>query len=359
MKAKSFRYSKLVRAILLTMVSYGASCLATAADFDARVASEKRSATVGLGRDSIDLLRRENGPGVDKVAADLLSRFDSKVANKGNAVYTSDHFKKTVTDKQTTYIGEEGWNLQVYGDGSNARYRNYRHIADIPDLQRSVAKRFSNEELENMGRDFIAGELTGLITLGPNEEIVPYFTQFEVTGGGSTEKDSAMDQEMVHASTVVFTRVVDGLPVVGGGSKVAVIFANDGKAIGFDFDWPSYESNRKHQQVLKLDQIKERGREYSTHEFNSAEVRELHFDCGYVDFGARKRDHKAPVQAGCMRQSAKKQIVDAAVYQQDQRSGHIVDARLDYLPAGETMEVDAFWSKGKRRAVEKPAELKP
>ena len=357
MKTNISRYGKIGSAVLFAIISHAATNLATAADFDARIASEKRSASVGLGRDSVDLLQRVDGPGANAVAANLLSRFNVDTVSKASAVYTNGLFKKTVTANQTTFVGDEGWSLQVYGDGSSVRYRNFRYLDDHKSMQVPVHKRPTNQKLEKLGRAFIEDKLGDLVSLGPDEELVPYFTQYEITGGGSTKKGAAMVPEMVHASTVVFTRSIDGLPVVGGGSKVAVIFANDGQAIGFDYDWPSYKKQGNRQRVLELARIKSRDRAFSKHLFGDQDVKELHFDCGYVDFGARKRDRNAPVQAGCMRQSVKKQVVDTAMHDRDQNSGFVMAASLDYIPAGENMKADAFWAKAKN--VEPPRAIAP
>lgn len=386
MKTTSFHHSKLSAAILSAVLASSLAGIAQAADFSARIESEIRSASVGIGRDSVELLRRVQGPGAEAIAAIALQRFKvdtlrneihehamQQVAEqlKGSAaalqqagiqlpaIYTSENFEKMVRDNEVAYIGEEGWDLQVFGDGTSVRYRNYAHLDGIRDQVRTVEQRFSKEELEKMGREFIEKQLAGAINLGPGEALVPYFTQFEITGGGSIDQDAPMQAEIVHTSTMVFTRSIDGLPVIGGGSKVAVIFANDGQAIGFDFDWPQYQASQELQRVLSLSQVKERGLEYAKHAFDDPQVQELHFDCGYVDFGARKRDQDAPVQSGCMRQTLKRQIVDAAAHEQDENSGHIVTASLDFIPAGETVQDDAVWARAKVEAADIPDALQP
>ncbi|CAI8782378.1 conserved protein of unknown function [Methylocaldum szegediense] len=311
-----------------------------AADYPERIASEERSRRVGVGLDEVPLLSRAQGPGAEKVASQLLSRFHSLPG----AVHTSDRYQKEVTKNQIALVSDEGWHLQVFADGSSVRYRNYRYLNEAgAKLARPVAERFSQEELEKLGRNFIEENLRDWVTLGDGEQLVPFFSEFEVTGGGSTKAGARMDPEMVHASTVVFTRTVGELPVVGGGSKIAVIFANDGQPVGFDFDWPRYEKTGRSQKVLSLNEIKKRGEAYSPFKVDDAAVKDLHFDCGYVDFGARKRDFNAPVQAGCLRQAAKKSIIDREAYAKDKNSGHVISASLDYFPAGATVEPDAVW----------------
>ncbi len=313
-----------------------------AADYPERIASEERSRRVGVGLTELPLLSRAQGPGAEMVAQELVKRFHSLPS----AVHTSDRYRKEVTPKQVAFISDEGWNLEVYGDGTSVRYRNYRYLDESDaKLARPVGQRFSQEELEKMGLRFIAEHLDGLVAVGDDEALMPFFSEFEVTGGGSTKPGARMEKELVHASTVVFTRTVNGLPIIGGGSKIAVIFANDGQPVGFDVDWPSYQKTGQTQKLVPVDEISKRGQKYSALQVGDPDVKELHFDCGYVDFGARKRDAKAPVQAGCLRQAERRSVIDSVVHARDKNSGHIVSASLDYLPAGENVQPDAVWER--------------
>ncbi|NEV64948.1 hypothetical protein [Thiorhodococcus minor] len=351
MTASTQHTTKRVLSALLSALLLGAGPVALAANFPERIASEERSAKVGLGVEKLALLKRLPGPGAEKVSAELLDRLHGRLPG----VFTSDRFQREVTEERTSLVSDEGWYMNVYGDGTSVRYRNYPYLEKTSDLARPLEERMSKEELEERGRAFIAEHLAGLVPLGPGEELVPYFTEVEVTGGGAAREDAPMDPELVHASTIVFARSVNGLPVVGGGSKIAVIFANDGEAVGFDYDWPSYAASRRAQKVLPVDKIRGRGNAYSPFKSEDPEVKVLHFECGYVDLGARKRDPAAVVQGGCMRHASRKSIMDHEAHAKDERSGHVVTARLDYLPAGERVEPDAVWEKAPKRSdVEEP-----
>lgn len=343
---KSNRFIPTVLAALLC----SASTLALSADYPQRTASEQRSAEVGLGRSSLSLLNRKGGPGAEKMADQLLER----LRGRDGAIHTSDRFKREVTEKRTSLVSDEGWFLQVYGDGSSVRYRNYGHLERVGEHGRPVDERFSQDELEVMGRNFVSDYLEGLVPLGGNEELVPFFSEFEVSGGGAAKEDAPMDPEMVHASTVVFSRTVNGLPVVGPGSKIAVIFANDGQPVGFDYDWAPYVETGERQRILPVEKIRQRGAKYSPFAADDGEVQNLHFECGYVDFGARKRDPGAVVQGGCMRHAVKKWIVDSKEHAKNPRSGHALQASLDFFPAGEKMRPDAAWEKAMRPGGDEP-----
>ncbi|GGO83327.1 hypothetical protein GCM10011348_26830 [Marinobacterium nitratireducens] len=329
---------------LLSALLCSASTLALSADFAERVASEQRSAEAGLGRDGLHLLSRKAGPGAEKMAAVLLERLRALPGG----VHTSDRFKREVTDKHTSLVSDDGWVLQVYGDGTRVRYRNYGDQESADKQGLPLDERFSQKELEAMGRDFVAGYLQDLVSIGPNEALIPFFTEFEITGGGPADKSERMLPERVQSSTVVFSRTVDGLPVVGPGSKVAVTFANDGDPIGFDYDWAPYAETGEVQRILPLGEIRRRGARFSPFEAGERGVHELHFECGYVDFGARKRDPAALIQGGCMRHAVKKWIVDTKEHARDARSGHALKATLDFFPAGEKMRPDATWMQAMR-----------
>ncbi len=348
MTTKMTNTAKTIAPSLLAMLLCGVTSPTLAADFAARIASQERSAAAGLGVDTLYLLKRQAGPGAEKTVADLQARFLGRLPG----VYTSDRFQREVTPERTSLVSDDGWYLNVYGDGTSVRYRNDGYLEKVASLARPVGERFSQDELEKLGRAFIAAHLDGLVKLGKNEELVPYFTQFEVTGGGAADERSSLDPEQVHASTIVFNRVINGQPVLGGGSKIAVIFANDGEPVGFDYDWASYSRTRSTQKILPLEQIRLRGNAYSAFKADDAEVRTLHFECGYVDLGARKRDPEAVVQGGCMLHASKKSVIDEKVHAEDPASGHVLDASLDFLPAGETVATDKVWALALRSATD-------
>ncbi len=347
--------SMLLAPTLLAALLCGTAPLSLGADFPERIASERRSAEVGLGVDRLPLLKRRAGPGAEKTAALLMERLHGRQSS----LYTSDRHKREVTKDKVSLVSDQGWYLNVYADGTSVRYRNYGYLERRGDkLARPLAERFNQQELEKMGRDFIAQNLDGLVKLRKNEDLMPYFSEFEVTGGGPARKRGKMDPEMVHASTVVFTRTINGLPVLGGGSKIAVIFANNGEPVGFDYDWPRYSQTRASQQILPVAQIRGRTAQYSGLQSDDAGVQELHFECGYVDLGARKRDPRALVQGGCMRHAAKRSVIDTKAHAANQGAGHVLVASLDFLPAGKKVERDAVWERALGAGNEDPGAIK-
>jgi len=327
-----FRVSRWVAAVSLL------SGLAWAADFPQRVESAKRSAAQGLGKAEIPLLKRRPGPGMSAVAGVLARKFSQSAAP-----ITTRGRSKTQTHRNRVRIAGDGWALQVYGDGTKARYRNSAYLDRYASHARPVGQRLSESRLEALGRQFIREHLQDAVVLGANEALVPFFTEFQIGGGGPTKAGAPMIEEQVVANTVVFSRAVNGTDVVGPGSKIAITFANDEKAVGFDFDWPAYEPAGKTQRVVPLPEIQKRLQELGSVKTDSPGVKVERFECGYFDAGLTRRDSDTLIQAGCFVHTSARRIVDQAAYSQDPSSGHILAAFVDAIPAGDPVEPDKRW----------------
>ncbi len=323
---------------IFSIIALVFSFSAFAADFAHRLNSEKRSEKEGLGRDHVPLLKRIPGPGRKAMAEKLIRRFrDSKTT-----ITTQGTGKKQEKGNRLSVIGE-GWFLDVNGDGTNVRYRNYKYLDSKPELARPVSARLSNEKLEELGRVFIKENLSEYIKIGTDEELVPFYTEHAIGFSGKVKEGATADEEKVYASTIVFTRTIDKVNIIGAGSKVAIMFSNEGIPVGFDYDWPQYTPTGKSQKVLPVEAIKKRAKRLASLDIDSQDVKVKRFDCGFYDAGTRKRDPRAVVQAGCAIHSYEKKIIDQNVYKQDPNSGHTLSAYVDYIPAGETVEQDEKW----------------
>ena len=310
-----------------------------AADFPQRIASEKRSEKDGVGQKEISLMQRVPGAGKDVVSKKIMRQFlNSKTA------ITTQGISKSKTKGKTLSVTGAGWLLDVNEDGSNVRYRNYRYLESKKELARPVAQRLSNEKLEALGREFISKNLSEYVKLGKNEEIIPFFTEHAIGFSGEAKEGATKLEEKVYGSTIVFTRFVNKVNVVGPGSKIAVMFNNAGEAVGFDYDWPQYKMIDKSQKVLPVEGIRSRSNKLTRVSLDSPNVKIKRFDCGLYDAGARRHDPKSVVQSACQISYYEKKIVDKKAYEMDKNSGHIMSAYIDYIPAGEVIEKDMKWS---------------
>ena len=140
-----------------------------------------------------------------------------------------------------------------------------------------------------------------------------------------------MEPEQVLASTVVFTRSVGGVAVVGPGSKIAVTFANDGTPVAFDVDWAPYYTAGPVQAVLPVDRILGRSRALGS---SASEEKLDRMECGYLDLGGRKRSSGALLQAGC--------FLQLSIRTPDEE-GHFLTGLVEAVPAGAVVLPDPSW----------------
>lgn len=309
-----------------------------AADFAERNELVARSARVGLGREQISLLKALPGQGQQKAAEMLKARF-----RMPHEAISFGGVAKTESGPRGLSSVGPGWSLSVEGEGTRVSYRNQAYLQGTQARPVPLAQRPGQEKLEAIGRRFVVAGLRDLVKLGPNEALVPLFTQYQVSGGASTRPGVRPDPEQVEASVVVFGRTVDGVHVIGPGSKVAVLVANDGKVAGFDYDWPAYEHAARVQQVIPIAEIRTRANTLTPLRLDRADTTVKRVECGYFDAGARRRDAAAVLQAACQFNTIERRIVDAAVHGADPASGHVLLAHSEVVPAGATVLPDRKW----------------
>jgi hypothetical protein len=330
-----------ISALLLTPTS------ARAEDAPFRKTLVAQSISSGVGRASLPLLQRQPGPGRAPVAQLLQSKFC-----QGRC--------RTRETSQRLRVTSAGWELQIDGDGTKGSYRHFSQMAEAQRRGVPVERRLGLDALERLGRTFIAENMHGVVVLQDGEALVPVKSVYELRGGQSLA-GGAPSKEVV-AGTIVFMRTIDGVAVVGGGSKVAVTFANDGAALSFDFDWPQYRRTGDEQIVASVPKLLERVQTIAAlHRPNPTTTAAGPYavapletisalpaallpdslleklECGYFDGGERRRDPAAPIQAGCF----------AHVVQQTQSlegQGTFSSGYAGAVPAGVDATGDLGWA---------------
>lgn len=229
----------------------------------------------------------------------------------------------------------DGSYLEVDRDASSFRF----HLSPDHATSLSSSVRMGNAEIESRGRAILEGVLAELYTAVPESapglQAVFLGSRYLVEDTGSVETGEV--EERVVANIAVFGREVDGVPVVGPGSKIAVFLSGQGGLIGLDVDWPEYKVLRKKQITLGIDQVRARFAEHANEQipFPGANVEsgmELQrFECGYVDLGARKRKG-AKIQAGCFAQVTGRSS-----------GGEFRQAFSEVMPIGTRPEKDKRW----------------
>jgi hypothetical protein len=328
------------RTILMVIASMAIPCTATAANYPHRAALISQSNSSGVGRDTVTLLQRQAGPGVAAVGSKMVARW----AKDLGPIATAGDFTTRQVGNDVHYLGKNGWRLLVRADGTSVDYQNdaYRaaHRGGVP-----AASAPTLSQLSAWGRQFIATNLPDVITLAKNEALVEHRALFLVQGAASEDVSQPVNSEVTGA-IVVFSRTVDGVDVIGNGSKVAISFGNDGVAYGFRYDWPTYTATNTQQQTLSVAQLRQRDSAFlaiASRSIGATSEVERYFECGYFDVGARHHDPSAPVQTGCFWQRVQHMVGDAALNKANPNDGLLTTATADVIPAGVNVLADKAW----------------
>jgi hypothetical protein len=113
-------------------------------------------------------------------------------------------------------------------------------LFEIYDLQRAKNGALKALKVDSGALAYIHSKLGASIVLGENEELVPLLTDYRLEG--SQDLSIGLVTRSVAANRIVFGRKLNGVPVVGNGSRVVITFANDGSVESFFYDWPKYVS---------------------------------------------------------------------------------------------------------------------
>lgn len=324
--------------ITLLLTTLFVSSAVLAGDSAARKQLQQRSIDTGVGTAQAPLLQVNAGPGRQAALNAVKARF----ARGSEKITLAGRTRTEAKNKSIMYRGP-GWALEVAGDGRKVRYRNFAYLDGTSNERVPVAQRPAQAELESKGRRFVAEQLKDLVRLGPGEELVPLFTEYQIAGGGSTAADARRQAETVGAAHVVFSRTINGVHVIGPGSKVVVIFGADGTIAGFEYDWPDYQRSRKVQKSVPIAEVRERARKLAPEDVARRDARVEKIECGYLDRGTDRRDATASLQLACAIYTVSRSIVDQAAHQRDSGSGHLTIAKITVVPAGETVEPDPKW----------------
>jgi len=292
------------------------------------------SLSQGLGGMKLPLLGVEQGPGRKAVMGELLERLGSLPEAFGR-VNTGAETRVDQNKKRMVSSGD-GWKLKVHGDGTRVQFRNYGYLDPKEDAMGRL-ERIEPQRLVEMGRGFISYALSDHVKLGPDEELVPFGVQYQVNTEQSPEFRSKPKHTTV-AATVIFNRKVGGVDMVGRGSKVAVMYANDGMMIGFDYDWPTFYDVKEMQKIAPLSEIQQRALEVARLE-KSVDIAQLErFECGYYDPGQSRRSD-VPLQPACYHFYSGQSRAEA----EDGQSGMLSMAFSDPVPAGTEIIPDEQW----------------
>lgn len=205
-----------------------AAAVAQAEDFAQMTAIKQKSVTQGFGQSALPVLQRTAASTPEQVSSSLLDKLCA-----GCAVTKA-------TQGSNLQITGENVVLSVSADATSADFRNPAVQAKAHSLAKPLEGKMSQAQLEQAGRAFVAANLSGVIALGPGEQLVALSTDYRIEGLQNLST-GAVTRSVV-ANRVLFGRTLNGVPVVGNGSTVVVTFANDLSVESFHYDWPVYKT---------------------------------------------------------------------------------------------------------------------
>lgn len=308
----------------------------------------RRSLATALGQRELPVLIRRSMRTPEATLA-TLTRSLTRVDRSFSAEKASEESERN----RMLLVGKD-WRLAVFRDGSAAEFVNYAAVSRAHSVKAEPSRGMTFAQLESAGRDFIARSLADTIMLGPAERLEPEATSARTEGGVAADGTSAYSA--VVANRIVFTREIDGVPVVGAGSKVTITFLNDGSVESFRYDWPQYTPTERIQATVDVAEILKRIQKVAGIRSDrdlvprTDSVREpepgpapvelggnaalQRLACGYYDPGVIVREADAPVQAGCYYH---------VVYTRGEGDFITRAARSGAVPAARQFEADRSW----------------
>jgi hypothetical protein len=222
--------------------------------------------------------------------------------------------------------------MQVADAGRWIRYENL-NATMAAEASRYVGGPRSFSDLEARARALFAGPIGDLIPLREGQSLEAWGLVRQRVGYGDMKGNRT---EKVVASKITFTRVIDGIPVLGSGSKVEVTFNPEGDPIGFSVDWADYlQSAAGDQSSATADINTIRSRAQLVRQRRGIDPthisEESPLQCGYYDAGY----HADPGRDG---------LVSACVYRYKVAGGNSAEAGyIDVVPASQVVVPTAPW----------------
>jgi hypothetical protein len=299
---------RLFRAALTVGLGAALCAPGSAAYFERADANAIQSLRTGLGVPSVSVLQRQPRNSSHAELALLTAALLGPSSADRSVLQLKDRLRVTGST----------WQLDVIGDGTGAEFIDHAAESRAHALGVVPAKAPSANQLEAAGRDFIRQHLSKVIVLQAGERLVPEVAAARTET--TIRRNGVLQSQEVVANRVVFTREINGIPVVGAGSKVTITFLNDASIESFRYDWPKYAPTRLVAALLPSAEILQRVQRIIGVRTNTSPTLKVRVPglvtaattvalgassllerlaCGYYDPGYLNRAAQAPVQAGC------------------------------------------------------------
>lgn len=312
METERLTLGGLTAAVLLSLAGT-ASSLEVSPDLQALRAESAQDA---LGGRELPVLRRISGPGNEQGLERTIEVL--------RAVGFSDTLTPDpVRDGDSLFVRTSAWVLQVTGEGNRVRFGSSK------DGLRRSPDGLPYSEVFGIAEDALRNELSPLVPLRDNEALVP-IGRYDVKVSTSAPDGTRVTKEILE-SVAHFGRSVEGVMVVGPGSRAMVTLDNDGRVTGFDLDWSEYEPTEILQPTLSIEDIDARLIVLEKAGVLTPYREQSYVACGYYDPGTAGAPFTQLIQPGC--------AYRFVIMSDGEPSG-----TLDLgIPAGEMFVGDAGW----------------
>jgi hypothetical protein len=287
----------------------------------------EKSDSGAMGAKPLQVLQRRSGPGRKAAADMLLAKLERAGLAKAGDERRSD-------DAEAHLLDAPDWRLQTRGTGEWALYENLAKTRQLnekdgvpPGQQPTI------EQLEGPGRNFIKSVLSDVVHLGANETLEAWSVTHQKGVSGDIH---GTYNESVVASKIGFTRAINGVAVIGSGSKIGVTFDTHGNVLGFDIDWPDYvpmvsAGKNAAEPTVDVGTVRQRLKKVRASRSFAKLVDERPLECGYYDAGTLVAG-SAGVRGACQ-----------AHYMTASADGHRRMGFVDTVPIGEAIVKDSSW----------------
>jgi hypothetical protein len=311
-------------ALLLCTSAYHAH----AKDAPYRVKVSERTGTGEFFDKSFPVALRSTAPGRQVVLEKLLAGFTGGVGK----VFTG-NVKDTKESLDATVASGKGWFLEVDQKGEVFRYRNTDELNKVG-VGVPLAQRMSDADAIERATKFVRESLGDTVVLGEGETLNPWYVSFKIVVSGLASKVGEEPDKRVSAVKVVFTRAIDGVPVLGNGSKVTVFMTHDGNPAGFEVNWArlqrgtgeerSIGRSGAHERVSRVEHANTAAREAAT---------STYLECGLYDSGIGEAG--ARLQSACLHSYSLASPASGLVSRM---------SRIDAVPIGTVVQREKSWA---------------
>ncbi|MCG5051425.1 MAG: hypothetical protein KA712_00545 [Myxococcales bacterium] len=223
-------------------------------------------------------------------------------------------------EKSATRVEGERSYMQIFGDGSAGEYYSAKDSTPVPSSQKP-----SDETVTSLATAFLNKSLVPTLEIGI-DEIFPLKVRHQKAISG--RRDGTSTKVSYVSSEVTFARRIDGVQVIGPGSKIAVEIRSDGSVKAFRYDWAPVTLIETTDVPVKPENVLSR---LATIRGKDPVGSVERFECGYLDGGSSTESKGNALQPACLIQT---KFVGS--------DGSVV-AREDYVPAAERFVADPSW----------------